>query len=105
MNKDAVLKNRKIYISLLFSALLAVGISLSTLHSHNSHHHKSDTGHSLVVDHNLCVICGSVFQIDNFTLESSEIKHYSENSLYTKKTAKLNSSLSYSQFGRAPPLS
>jgi len=99
------LKNPNIYISLIFSALIAIGITLSTLHSHDSHHHESKTGHSLVVDHNQCVICGSVFQTDNSSLDSSEVTLNSENVYYCEKTAEAFLTFLNSQFGRAPPVS
>ncbi len=58
------LKKQNKYISFFFAAVIAFGVTISSIHVHIDSFHDVETEHVLVEKELSCVICGSAFKFN-----------------------------------------
>ncbi len=98
------MKNFNNYISIFLSLFIAVGLSLSTVHTHyESDSHVDGIEYQFTQDVNECVICASHFKVTaGSDVESKAPLHY-KNSLFVHTENLIVDPLNNIQNGRAPP--
>jgi len=95
--------NKKPYISILTSLILAFGITMSSIHIHLDDHHSADTVHQVVEEDFHCVICGSVVHTIDPVHETGQTFPTFEQQLSSEIPVQPESDLGRLQDGRAPP--
>lgn len=93
----------KPYISLFFAAVLAFGVTLSSIHIHIDDFSDVQTEQILVENDIQCVICGSVFKFNPDHQVFTSNQDYPEIYFFSTPVQNVISPFDIFQEGRSPP--
>ncbi|TVR34433.1 MAG: hypothetical protein EA390_02875 [Balneolaceae bacterium] len=91
------------YISFFFAAVIAFGVTVSTLHVHDSANHNEKTEHVLVEEELTCVVCGSIFKYNSTGEIYSGLLILPETFFFDTSFERASYPIGKFKDGRAPP--
>lgn len=99
----------KLCISLFLVALMGIGLTVSTLHSHHhlEWHQSSDvaeTEHCISKDTTVCPISGYIFETEILSTSQSGKVFFSVEEIITGKDFQINDYSTFVTRGRSPPV-
>lgn len=99
----------KLFFSLCLVALMGIGLTVSTLHSHHhlEWHQSSDvaeTEHCISKDTTVCPISGYIFETEVLSSSHSGKVFFNVEEIITGKDLQINDYSSFVNRGRSPPV-